>query len=111
MGRIFTSFLLLLVLLMVLGIAVLNPGPRVELNLLFGKFTEVPLVLALFAAFLLGSVFTFFYLIGHTLKLRWKIRDLKTKNRQYEQELIALRNIPVEAVGDDREETDLPEEG
>lgn len=101
MGRIFTSFLLLLVLLLVLGVAVLNPEPRVSLNLLFGSFQDVPLVLALFVAFLLGSILTFVYLIGHTVRLRWAIRDLKHRARQYEQELIALRTLPVEGVEDE----------
>jgi len=99
LGRIITSFLLLLVLLMVLGIAVLNPSPRVDLNLYFGTYYDVPLVLALFMAFLLGSVLTFLYLLVHTIKLQLRVRELKTRNKQYEKELIALRNIPV--VGED----------
>jgi uncharacterized integral membrane protein len=102
-GRIFTSFLLLLVLLLVLGVAVLNPTPRISVNLLFGTFQDVPLVLALFVAFLLGSLITFLYLIGHSLRLRWKIRDLKGRIRQYERELIELRNIPVEGREGERE--------
>jgi len=97
-SRIFTSFLLLVVVILVLGIAVLNPSPKVSVNLLFGTCEDVPLVLALFVAFLLGSIVTFLYLIGHTLRLRWRIRDLRNRNRQYEQELIALRSIPVEGT-------------
>jgi len=94
-GRILTSFLLLLILLLVLGIAVLNPEPRVKLNLYFGTFYDVPLVLALFLAFLLGSLLTFLYLLVHTIRLQFRIRELRMRNKQYEKELIALRNIPV----------------
>ncbi|MBN1825971.1 MAG: LapA family protein [Candidatus Eisenbacteria bacterium] len=109
MLRIISSFLLLLILLLVLGIAVLNPSPRVALNLYFGTFRDVPLVLALFIAFLLGSVLTFFYLLGHTFRLRLRIREMKNRNRDYERELIAIRNIPVdpgEALDEEEPRTD-----
>lgn len=93
---------------MVVGIAILNPGPRVEMNLLFGTVSDVPLVLALFVAFLIGCVLTFLYLMTHAFRLRWQIRDLKKRNRQFEQELIDLRNIPVEADDPETEEEPLP---
>jgi uncharacterized integral membrane protein len=105
-GRIVTSFLFLVILFLVLGIAVLNPSPRVDLNLFFGTYYEVPLVLALFVAFLVGSLLTFLYLLVHTVKLQLRVRDLKIRIRQYEKELIALRNIPV--VGEGEGET-LPD--
>jgi hypothetical protein len=83
-----------------MGVAVLNSGePKVNLHFYFGSFYGVPLVLALFLAFLLGSVLTFLYLLVHTIKLQLRVRDLKARTKQYEKELIALRNIPV--VGED----------
>lgn len=105
MARLISSFLLLVILLLVLGVAVLNPSPRVDVNLYLGTFHEVPLVLALFIAFLLGSFLTFFYLLTHSIRLRMKIRDLKKRNRDYESELVAIRNIPL---GDEDETETVP---
>jgi len=53
-------------------------------------------------AFALGVALTILYFVGHLMSLHWRIRDLKKKNRQYENELIALRTIPVEG------ETEIP---
>ncbi len=110
MARIISSFVLLLVLLLVVGIAVLNPSQRVELNLFFGTYYDVPLVLALFLAFLIGCVLTFLYLLVHSVRLRWQIRELKSRNRQYEQEITAIRNIPVDEDGGEEGETFSAEE-
>ncbi len=99
MARIFGSFLLLLIVFLILSVAVLNPSSKVDINLHFGHFVDVPLVFALFLAFLVGSILTFLYLMTHAVKLQMRIRKLTSRNKEFEEELTALRNIPVEPTG------------
>ena len=105
MARILGSFLLLVIVFLIVGFAVLNPVEKVDISLGFGSFVGVPLVLALFIAFLIGSLVTFLYIFGHTIRLQLRIRQLNTRNREFEQELTAIRNIPVEVGGPGEEDT------
>jgi len=106
MARILGSFLLLVLVFLIVGVAIRNPAATVDVDLYFGKFIDVPLVEALFVAFLLGSLMTFLYIVGSTIRLKLSIRKLTGRIREYEQELHAIRNIPVEGAA--RREEEFP---
>lgn len=99
MAKILGFILLLVLVFLIVAVALLNPSTAVDIDLFFGKFVDVPLVLALFLAFLLGSLMAFLYLAGGAIKLRLRIRQLGGRIREYEQELTAIRNIPIEGSG------------
>ncbi len=105
MARMFGYFLLLVLVLMIVTVAIRNPATTVDVDLYFGKFIDVPLVQALFVAFLLGSLMTFLSLVGNTIRLKFSIRKLTGRIREYEQELTAIRNIPVEESARREEES------
>lgn len=104
MAKILGFFLLLVLVFLIVAVALLNPSTVVNINLFFGKFVDVPLVLALFVAFLLGALMTFLYLVGSAIKQKLRIRQLGGRIREYEQELTAIRNIPVEGASTPVEE-------
>jgi len=105
MARILGSFLLLVLVFLIVGVAIRNPATTVNVDLYFGKFIDVPLVEALFVSFLLGSLMTFLYIVGSTIRLKLSIRKLTGRIREYEQELHAIRSIPVEGTAQQEEES------
>jgi hypothetical protein len=94
--RIVTSALLFVFVLAMIAFAVLNPEDRVDIQLGFGHFTGVPLVLALGMAFGVGVSFTLIFIVAHMLDLYATIRSLKRENRNLRRELTDLRNLPLE---------------
>jgi uncharacterized integral membrane protein len=94
--RVVTSALLFVFVLAMIAFAVLNPEDHVDIQLGFGAFTNVPLVLALGIAFGVGVVFTLIFVVAHLLGLYGTIRSLKRTNRALERELTDLRNLPLE---------------
>lgn len=98
MMRFVGAFLILVVVFLIIAVAVLNPDQKIdEINFgPAGRFLDVPLVIALFFAFLLGSLLTFFYVVTHTVKQQFRIRQVQKENREIETELHKLRTIAVE---------------
>ncbi|NNE10392.1 MAG: LapA family protein [Gemmatimonadetes bacterium] len=110
MMRFVGAFLLLVVVFLIIAVAVLNPDQKVgEINFgPAGRFLDVPLVIALFFAFLLGSLLTFVYLVTHSLKQQFRIRQVQKENREIESELHKLRTIAVEGEGSHSGEDPAP---
>lgn len=94
--RVVTSALLFLFVLAMVAFAVLNPEDRVDIQLGFGHFADVPLVLALGIAFGVGVAFTLLFVVAHLVDLYGTIRAIKRENRDYRKELTDLRNLPLE---------------
>lgn len=94
--RIVTSALLFVFVLAMIAFAVLNPEDRVDIQLGFGHFTDVPLVLALGIAFAVGVAFTLIFIVAHVLDLYATIRTLRRDGKNLRRELTDLRNLPLE---------------
>lgn len=94
--RIVTSALLFIFVLAMIAFTVLNPEDRVDVQLGFGHFADVPLVLALGVAFAVGVFFTLIFVVAHLLDLYGTISRLKKENRNFRRELTDLRNLPLE---------------
>ena len=94
--RIVTSALLFIFVLAMIAFTVLNPEDRVDVQLGFGHFTDVPLVLALGIAFAVGVFFTLIFMVAHLLDLHGTIGRLKKENKHFRRELTDLRNLPLE---------------
>jgi len=95
--------LFLVLVVAVTGFAMLNSSQTATIELWPGRvFYDVPLVLLLFEAFVIGAVVWFIVSIFHEVNLRTAIRKLKRENADLNQEIAGLRNISLEDI--DREE-------
>ena len=95
-SRVIAAVALLIIAIAVIAFAVLNPGERVAINLGWRSYTDVPMILALFIAFVIGIVLAFIYSLYYFVDLGLAVRRLKKKNRSLEKELVAIRNLPLE---------------
>ncbi len=98
--------LFLALVVAVTGFAMLNSDASANVTLWPGLvFYEVPLVLLLFEAFVIGAVVWFIVSIFHEVTLRAAIRKLKRENADLNQEIAGLRSISLEDI--DPEETSV----
>jgi uncharacterized integral membrane protein len=102
--------LTLILVVVVTGFAMLNSAERATVTLWPRTlvFFEVPLVLLLFEAFVLGAVVWFFVSIFHEISLRRTIRQLKRENADLNQEIVGLHSISLQEI---EEETPPDDEG
>jgi uncharacterized integral membrane protein len=95
--RVLRALLVVAVVVAAIGFAVRNPDQRVRIDLFFGlPYENVPLVFALFVAFLVGGVGGCAIAILWILELQTKLRDAKRQSRRLQGELTSLRNLPLE---------------
>lgn len=95
--RVIAAIALLIVTLAIIGFAIINAGPTIEsINLGIGRYYEVPVVVALFVAFVVGVIVTLLYCLYYFIDLGLTVRRIKKKNKQLERELVAIRNLPLE---------------
>lgn len=98
--------LFLVLVVAVTGFAMLNSDASANVELWPGLvFYDVPLVLLLFEAFVIGAVVWFVVSIFHEVTLRTAIRKLKRENADLNQEIAGLRSISLEDI--DPEETSV----
>lgn len=99
--------LFLVLVVVVTGFAMLNSGARANVQIWPGVvFYEVPLVLLLFEAFVIGAVVWFVVSIFHEVTLRTTIRKLKRENTDLNQEIGGLRSISLEDIDEGQSPTD-----
>ncbi len=92
--------LTLVLVVIVTGFAMLNNAERATVTLWPRTvvFFEVPLVLLLFEAFVLGAVVWFVVSIFHEIALRRQIRKLKRENSDLNQEIAGLHSISLQDI-------------
>ena len=90
------SFLILVLVAAALLFATANQDYSSPLNLGFRQFDSVPIALLMIEAFILGMFVWFLISIFREAKLRNDLRVQRRKLKQLTDELVALRNVPVE---------------
>jgi len=70
-------------------------------------FYQVPLVLLLFEAFVLGAVVWFIVSIFHEVGLRRQIRKLKHENSDLNQEIAGLHSISLQEIEGETAQDDV----
>jgi len=100
-SRAIAAIALLVVTIAVVAFAVMNPGERVVINLGFRTFYDVPMILALFVAFVIGVALALLYCLYYFIDMGLAVRRLKRRSRDLETELVAIRNLPIEEALDD----------
>lgn len=93
MKRIVALLLALVVILIGLSFAMLNPNP-VALNFYFGELT-LPLSLWLVIAFAIGVVLGLAVMAGMVLRQRWALSRLRRDVDSTRKELSELRKLPI----------------
>ncbi|MBD3168680.1 MAG: DUF1049 domain-containing protein [candidate division Zixibacteria bacterium] len=100
-------FIITVVILLILAFAIQNSYQRVSVNLLNHKYTDIPLVLVLFEAFVLGILFWFVISIAQFFKIHGALSKQKKENKRLLEEIKAIRNMPLQ---DSEEEVKKPDE-
>ncbi|MFH1313884.1 MAG: LapA family protein [Candidatus Eisenbacteria bacterium] len=95
-SRVIAAVALLVITVAIIAFGVMNPGERVMLNLGWRIYQNVPLILTLFIAFVIGIVLTLLYSLYYFIEFGLNVRRLKKRNRALEEELVAIRNLPIE---------------
>ncbi len=95
-SRVIAAIALLIITIAIIAFAVMNPSEHVRVSLGWVAYEGVPLILALFIAFVIGIVLTTLYSLYYFIDMGLNIRRLKRRNRDLEDELVALRNLPLE---------------
>lgn len=92
--------LTLVLVVIVTGFAMLNNAEQATVTLWPRTvvFFEVPLVLLLFEAFVLGAVVWFVVSVFHEIALRRQIRKLKRENSDLNQEIAGLHSISLQDI-------------
>ncbi|MFC1499895.1 lipopolysaccharide assembly LapA domain-containing protein [Candidatus Zixiibacteriota bacterium] len=85
-----------LLLIVMLGFSIMNIGQQVDINLFFWQFEEVPLILVIFEAFIAGMLVWFLIAFVNELKLRADLRNMRRESEELQEELQALRNMPLQ---------------
>jgi uncharacterized integral membrane protein len=100
--------LTLILVVIVTGFAMLNSAERATVKLWPDTlvFYQVPLVLLLFEAFVLGAVVWFIVSVFHEIGLRSQIRKLKRENSDLNQEIAGLHSISLQDIEGESVESD-----
>jgi uncharacterized integral membrane protein len=93
---IFRWLFIAIVMILVLAFALQNLEQRTVVRFYTWETAELPLILFLFEAFVVGLIVWFLVAIFHDLQLRSEIRRIRKENKKLRSELTALRNMPLE---------------
>jgi uncharacterized integral membrane protein len=101
LSRVVAAVALLVITMAIIAFAVMNPEERVLIHLGWQAYTNVPMILALFIAFVIGIVLTLIYSLYYFVDLGLTVRKLKSRNKTLEKELLAIRSLPLEDSPDE----------
>ena len=73
-----------------------NPAQKVNVDLIFSKYVDVPLVIIVFWSFISGLIVSLTLFILVYLRQSVQIRGLQKAIRALESEVTVLRNRPIE---------------
>jgi len=94
----------------ILWFSLLNQRETVGVNLFGWESPEIPLYLALFIAFVIGMFVWLLISAFQIFQLQAELRTCKKGNRKLQEELDALRNLPLEESGEELQQAEPPPE-
>ena len=108
------AILIALIIIVVVAFAYFNfsPSQKVDVDLIYVKFLDVPLVTIVFWSFVAGMLVSLIYFISVYFKLSVQLRSANKKISALESEVTVLRNRPIEESVDllkgvDRNNSDI----
>ena len=92
------AVLIALVVIGVVAFAYFNVGSQqtVDVNLIYARYIDVPLITVVFWAFVGGIVVSLVGFISVYVRLTVDLRSVRKKMRTLEHEITTLRNRPIE---------------
>ncbi|MBA08322.1 MAG: hypothetical protein CMG52_05365 [Candidatus Marinimicrobia bacterium] len=105
--RLVKIFGIILINLVLVYFLAQNAGEKVDLNLLFFSYVNVPVFLIILFSLSIGILSGFLSAVIVVLSLKSQIRSLKDKNRLLTDELNDLRNVAIDEGIYDTEDGDL----
>jgi uncharacterized integral membrane protein len=99
---VFRAILILVIIAVIVGFAVYNSGPgqTVDVDLMWTKRFDVPIITVVFWSFLLGSVVSLLLFISVYLKQSNQLRETNRAIKGLQAEVTSLRNRPIEEAKD-----------
>ena len=105
--RLVKIFGIILINLVLVYLLAQNAGEKVDLNLLFLSYENVPVFLIILFSLSIGILSGFLSAVIVVLSLKSQTRSLKDKNRLLTDELNDLRNVAIDEGIYDTEDGDL----
>ena len=105
--RLVKIFGIILINLILVYFLAQNAGEKVDLNLLFFSYENVPVFLIILFSLSIGILSGFLSAVIVVLSLKSQTRSLKDKNRLLTDELNDLRNVAIDEGIYDTEDGDL----
>ncbi len=94
---VFRSLLILIIIAVIIGFALHNTGPdqTVDVNLVWTKRLNVPVITVVFWSFIIGSGVSFLLFVSIYFKLTNQLGRARRELKGLESEVSALRNRPI----------------
>lgn len=92
------TLFIVVVLILLLGFAVQNAYQRVSINILNKQYANVPMILVLFVAFVLGILVWFVFTIFQYFRMQGDLYQERKRNKRLTEEIKALRNRPLQEI-------------
>ena len=89
------SLLVFVVVAAVLALAIVNVEHRTSLTLFTRTYEDLALNVVLFCAILFGAALVFLWMLFREFALRSEIRKLRRDYMRLDDEITALRNLPL----------------
>ncbi len=77
-----------------------NPSQKINVDLVYAKYIDVPLVMVVFWSFVAGMILSLILFILIYVRQAVQIRSLQKVTRSLENEVTVLRNRPIEESAD-----------
>jgi uncharacterized integral membrane protein len=92
------TLFIVIILILLLGFAVQNAYQRVSINILSKQYANVPMIVVLFLAFVIGILVWLIFTIFQYFKMQADIYQERKRSRRLTEEIKALRNRPLQEV-------------
>ncbi len=97
------SLLIFIVVAAFLALAIENVEHRTPLTLFTRHYVSLALNVVLFGAILFGAALVFLWMLFREFSLRSEIRRLRRDNMRLDDEITALRNLPLAGLDSGKE--------
>ena len=100
-------FAIILVNLVLVYFLTQNAGEKVNVNLLFSHFENVPVIVLILIVLSIGILAGYAVAVIQVISVNTQIRSLQNKNRRLTDELNDLRNVAIDEGIYDTEDEDF----
>jgi uncharacterized integral membrane protein len=102
------SLLVFVAIAGVLAFAIVNVDHRTSITLFTRTYLDLALNVVLFCAALFGALVAFLIMVFREFSLRATIRRLRRDNLRLDDELTALRNLPLSGLEPEQQQSTTP---